>query len=310
MNTERKNKTFVEYREDTMQVPAGSHSILDKLEKGEYTATEAATYLLWNAKSNWESGITHRSSNRVLSDIINRSRGHVSRVMTKLGDVTKRTTKLGVTAVYKLIHHDCQEDEVPTDPDGKPLKCAVARGAGGPVERLVAGEITLEAFLVYMVMHVQVCDWGTQFCQVSIARLKQLCRLGELTILKAIAELEAVGLLEKVGERRPHEAQCYQLYPKMKERKPRKQDETAPKYRDWRDMEADAEGWYESFNGLWRIHHETLEVQKRSSRRKGLWGEASDYALTNMPKKIRDDFNKLVEHLTELAQWRKSTGYT
>ena len=303
-------KAFVEYREDTMQVPAGEHSILAALEARKITATQAATYLFANAKSNWESGRTHKLSNRKIADVIGRSRGHASRLIKGLADLAKRTTKLGITAVYKLTHHNCEPDEVPTDPDGKPLKCAVARGAGGPVERLEAGKIDLEAFLVYMAMHIVICDWRTQTGQVSIARLTQICRLGRETILKAIQQLEVAGLLKKVGKRGPHEAQCYQLYPKMKERKPRKPDETAPYERHWCDMHPDEEGWYESFNGLWRIHHETLEIQKRPSRQKGVWCKATDKQRVDMPKKLKHDFEMLTYQLTQLAQWRKNYGYT
>ena len=303
-------KAFVEYREDTMQVPAGEHSIFAALEAKKITATKAATYLVANAKSNWESGRTHKLSNRKIADVIGRSRGHASRLIKGLPDFAKRTTKLGITAAYKLTHHNCEPDEVPTDPDGRPLKCAVARGAGGPVERLEAGEIDLEAFLIYMAMYIVICDWRTQTGQVSIARLTQICRLGRETILKAIQQLEAVGLLRKVGKRVPHEAQHYQLYPKMKERKPRKSDETAPDQRDWRDMEENKEGWYQSFNGLWRIHHETLEIQKRPSRQKGVWRKATDKQRVEMPKKIKHAFAMLEHHLTQLAQCLEDSGYT
>ena len=307
---EQCQKTFVEFREDTMQVPAGPHSIFAALEAREITATQAATYLVTNAKSNWESGRTHKLTNRKLGDVIDRSRGHVSRIVNGLEDYVKRTTKLGITTMYKLTHHNCEPDDVPTDPDGKPLKCAVARGAGGPVERLEAGEIDIEAFLVYIVMHIVICDWGTQACQVSIARLSQICRLGTVTVLESIQQLETVGLLRKVGKRKPHEPQCYQLYPKMKERKPRKSDETAPDQKDWRDMIPDKENWYQSFNGLWRIHHETLEIQKRPSRQKGVWRKATDKQRVEMPKKIKHAFAMLEHHLTQLAQWRQNAGYT
>ena len=303
---EMRKKAFVEYREDTMQVPAGDHSILDALENREITATQAVAYLVANAKSNWESGRTHKLSHKKLGDIIGRSRGHMSRLVSGLADFAERTTKLGITSIYKLTHHLCEANEVPTDADGQPLKCAVARGAGGPVERLEAGEIELEEFLLWMVMHIRFADWGTQQAQVSIARLREATRLGEVTILKSIKRLIEVGLLKKVSKRHPHEAQCYQLYPRMKERKDRKIPATA---RDWRDIVPDAEGWYTSFNGLWRLHHQTLEIEKRRSRQKGLWREATDKEKTEMPKKLKIDFGHIVHHLTQLKQWRESAGY-
>lgn len=299
-------KTFVEYREDTQQVPAGDHSILAALEMGEITATQAAAYLVANAKSNWDSGRTHKLSHKTLGDIIGRSRGHVSRLVSGLGDFARRATKLGITSIYKLTHHNCDANEVPTDDDGQPLKCAVARGAGGPVERLEAGEIALEDFLLWMVIHIRFADWGTQQAQVSIARLREATRLGEVTILNSIKRLITVGLLEKVGKRHPHEAQCYQLYPRMRERKERKIPATA---RDWRDIVPDAQGWYQSFNGLWRLNHKTLEIQRRPSRQKGLWREATDKEKTEMPKKLKIDFGHLLHHLTQIKQWRENMGY-
>ena len=299
-------KTFVEYREDTQQVPAGDYSILEALEAGEITATQAAAYLVANAKSNWDSGRTHKLSHKKLGDIIGRSRGQMSRVMSGLSDFAIRTTKLGITSIYKLTHHNCEPERVPTDSDGQPLKCAVARGAGGPVERLEAGEIDLEAFLVWMVMHIRFADWASQEVQVSVARLKQATALGEVTILKAIKSLIDVGLLEKVGKRHPHEAQCYQLYPRMKEHKPRQIPKATG---DWRSMVADADGWYHSFNGLWRIHHQTLEIEKRRSKEKGLWREATDKEKFEMPKRLKADFKMLEHHLTQLHQWRESSGY-
>ena len=51
---------------------------------------------------------------------------------------------------YRLRHYLCDYEDVPVDRDDKPLKFAVPRGAGGPIERCMDGDISWKAALAWI----------------------------------------------------------------------------------------------------------------------------------------------------------------
>lgn len=134
-----------QFQADTMQVPCGEYSILWALEVKQVTAAEAIMYLALNHGSSWNSGITWGMPSKHLARTLGpgMSIRYTRSVLDSLKDkswILERSS--GKKKQYRLIHHLCDEEDVPIDRDGKPLKFSVPRGDGGPFERLYAEDIT------------------------------------------------------------------------------------------------------------------------------------------------------------------------
>ena len=144
-----------EFEADTMLVPRGQSSVLWELRDGNLTAAEALIYLCLNHGSSWNSGATWSMSGPYLSKILGTgmSRSYVVKTLANLNDkgwieTIDEDNPSGNR--YRLRHHLCDYEDMPVNRDGKPLKFAVPRGAGGPLERCFDGDISWKAALVWI----------------------------------------------------------------------------------------------------------------------------------------------------------------
>lgn len=288
---------FVEIQEDTMQVPFSTFSMLDALMAGAEKAFDAAIYQCYNAFSNWDFGISHSLSIRYVGDLFSVSHQHVQQSLSHLTkDWMKRLSGKHKISKFELKHHLCEDELVPLDKDGRPMKCAMPRGLGGLFERLMSGDIGWKSLIIWMLLKIN-SDFTTGITEpVGIKQLCKWTRFGPTTVCDSIKELESAGMLKKL-ERRPQEAQSYQLYPKpypeRRERKPMAE-------RTWRDMRVEGD-WRHSFNEEWRVNVETGDIQYRPEKR-GTFRNASDYEKFQvMPKSIRKDFDLVVRIHWELV---------
>ena len=305
-------KTFVEIRVSTKQFPAGVHSILYELEKGTYTYMQAALYAVRLLYGSWDSGDSNAISASELATMCKIGVRHVFRLwsgfLNSVEGFVKRTSNIGEAGEYKMVSHFCAEEDVPLDGDGRTLKVAIAGGkedepGGGILERFRACEISVEAFVVWMVLHVRVCDWATQLGQASMKVLQKFCRMGYNTLNAAIDELIEKGMLEIVGDRKSNEAFTYQLYPKrdsQKEKKPRT-PERRPK--TLKDIQIEEDGYVYSHNGLYRQRFKDSRWEMRRAR-KTPFRPLKDRELHIIPKRIREDFDiripQLVKEIVEM----------
>lgn len=290
-------KGFLEIQKDTMQVPFKSSSMLDRLMGGLEKAFDAAIYLYYNALSTWDWGVTHSISIRTVAKIFRVSCQYVQQSIARLCDSTwfKRLSGKHKINKFELIHHLCDYKDTPFDKDGRPAKCATPRGKGGLFERLEAGDIHWKSVVIWMLLKIN-SDFTTGLTEpTSITQLREWTKFGNTTICDCIKELVEAGMLEKL-DRRPQEAQTYQLYPKpYAERRER----TPMSERTWRDMRVMG-NWRYSFNEQWRVNVETLDIQYRPNS-KTPFRNTSDYQKYHeMPKSIREDFDLVVRYHSEV----------
>ena len=309
----RKLKTFVEIRVSTKQFPAGVHSILDELEKGTYTYMQAALYAVRLLYGNWSSGESNAMSASELAKMCKIGVRHVFRLwsgfLNSAEEFVTRTSDIGETGEYKMVSHFCADEDVPLDGDSRTLKCAVAGGkaddpGGGILERFRACEISAEAFVVWLVLHVRVCNWATQLGQAPMAVLQKYCRMGYEKLDATIDELIEKGMLEIVGDRASNEAFTYQLYPKRdpkQEKKPRTPEQAL---KTLKDIQLEADGYVYSHNRLYRQRFKDSRWEMRRAGRSP-FRPLRDRELHTIPKAIREDFAiripQLVKELREMA---------
>ncbi len=289
---------FLETQKDTMQVPFKEFSMLDALMDGSVKAFDVAIYQCYNAFSHWDWGVSHSLSIRSVGEIFGVVHQYVQQALKRLVKKKwfKRLSGKYKVSKFKLSHHLCVYESIPFDRDGRPSKCAMPRGYGGLFERLMSGDIGWKSLLIWMLLKVH-SDFTTGITElVSIAQLCKWTKFGTTTVCDCIKELEAAGMLEKL-QRRPQEAQTYQLYPKpYVERKKRKPEQPLT----WRNMRA-VGSWRHSFNELWRVNVETTDIQYRPEKNE-IFRRVSDYEITQaMPKKIRRDFEMAVRAYSELV---------
>ena len=291
-------EAFLETQKDTMQVPFQSSSMLERLMQGLEKAFDAAIYQCYNAFSNWDCGISHSLSIRRVAKIFGVSCQYVQQAIARLCDSTwfKRISGLHKIGRFELRHHLCEHEEMPFDKDGRPAKCAMPRGEGGLFERLEAGDIHWKSVVIWMLLKIN-SDFTTGLTEpISIAQLREWTGFGNTTICDCIKELVEAGMLEKL-ERRPQEAQCYQLYPKPYEERRERTPETE---RTWRSMRAKG-NWRYSFNEEWRVNVKTLDIQYRPDKKKPFRNASDHERFVVMPKSIRRDFDLAVRFYSELA---------
>lgn len=309
----RQRETFVEIRISTKQFPAGVHSILYELEKGTYTYMQAALYAVRLLYGNWGSGESNGISASELAKMFKIGVRHVFRLwsvfLNSMERFVKRTSDIGDTGEYKLVSHFCAEEEVPLDSDSRTLKCAIAGGkdgdpGGGILERFRAREISVEAFVVWLVLHVRVCDWATQLGQASMKVLQKFCRMGYEKLSAAIDELIEKGMLEIVGDRKSNEAFTYQLYPKRDPKKEKKARTPERRLKTLKDIQLEEDGYVYSHNRLYRQRFKDSRWEMRRARRKP-FRPLKDRELHTIPKAIREDFTiripQLVKEIREIA---------
>ena len=279
-----------------MQVPFGTFSMLDALMEGDEKAFDAAIYQCYNAFSNWDTGISHSKSIRYVGQLFRVTHQYVQQSLSRLSNKKwmKRLSGKHKMSKFELKHHLCDQVDVPLDKDGRPAKCAMPRGLGGLFERLKSGDIGWKSVIIWMLLKIK-SDFTTGITDpVSIKQLCKWTRFGTTTVCDCIKELEAAGMLEKL-ERRPQEAQTYQLYPKpYEERKERKPEAK----RTWRSMRAKG-NWRYSFNEEWRINVKTLDIQYRPDKKKA-FRNASDCEKSQvMPKSLKRDFDAVIRFHSE-----------
>ena len=282
---------FVETQTDTMQVPFGTFSMLDALMDGTAKAFEAAIYECYNAFSHWDFGKSHSLSIRYVGKLLSVSHQYVQQTLSGLTDKEwmKRLSGKCKISKFELKHHLCDDESVPLDRDGRPCKCAMPRGYGGLFERLKSGDISWKSLLIWMLLKIH-SDFTTGITEpVSIVQLCKWTGFGTTTVCDCIRELESAGMSKKL-ERRPQEAQTYQLYPKpYAERRKR-----APKAeRTWRDMRAMG-NWRHSFNELWRVNVKTEDIQYRPDKSVPFRAATDQEKYVKMPKRIRMDFDMVL----------------
>ena len=288
-----------EFQADTMQVPCGQHSILWALGKKEVTAAEAIVYLALNHGSSWNSGQTWIMPQRPTADLIGISKAYVDKTI-------KRMKNRWITAIsrprgncYRLVHHLCDNEDVPVDRDGKPLKFAVPRGDGGPFERLYAGDISWKACLVWIVYKLY-SDWKTgETYPCTMLGLAKRCRLSSKTMIPLIKQLVDADMLHRLSQ--PHEKSVFQLYPRSPYRK---QDEPADKPRSPitdDGVTSDGKFWYSS-KGKYRCCRETLKIEFRVNRTGKKWKPVPDQARHKIPPAVTMEFECHISAKQEVEQ--------
>ena len=299
-----------EFEADTMQVPRGQFSVLWELANGKLTSAEAMIYLCLNHGSTWNSGATWSMSGPYLSKILGKgmSRRYVRDTLSNL------TNKGWIKAVdknspsgyrYRLQHHRCDPEDVPVNKDGKPLKFAVPRGPGGPLERCMDGEISWKAALVWIVLKRR-SNWKAhedtagQTKSSTMLELSKRCRISLPTYQNLITELTQTGMLHRLTPK--SQQAIFQLYPKPF---PKPDGTPAQRQQEWaggRAIETDGEYWY-SDNNRYRCSREyPHDIERR--QRGGMWKRISDYEKhQEMPQAILRDFERAIEakHLVESA---------
>ena len=197
-----------EFDADTMMVPRGQSSVLWELRDGNLTAAEALIYLCLNHGSSWNSGATWSMSGPYLSKILGTgmSRSYVVKTLANLSDkgwieTIDEDNPSGNR--YRLRHHLCDYEDMPVNRDGKPLKFAVPRGAGGPLERCFDSDISWKAALVWISLKLRSnwkahADTAGQTESATLLELSKRCRISLPTYQNLITELTHAGMLERL----------------------------------------------------------------------------------------------------------------
>ena len=296
-----------EFEADTMQVPRGQFSVLSELQNRRLTNADAIIYLCLNQGSTWNSGATWCMSGSYLSRILGKgmSRSYVLKILSSLtgkGWIETINTNNPSGYRYRIRHHLCDPEDVPVDPDGKPLKFAVPRGPGGPLKRCFDGDISWKAALVWIVLKLR-SNWKAhedtagQTQPATLLELSKRCRMKNAIFQKVITELTQAGMLIRLTPK--SQQVVFQLYPKPF-RRPVQSD--PPRRREWaggREIDTDGEYWY-SDNHQYRCSRETAEIEKR--QRGGTWKQISDHEKSQvLPPAILHDFDRAIEakHVVE-----------
>lgn len=283
------------HAETTFQVPFGACSALSEMCLGNLSAIESCILTILNYHSNYVSGKTWRTSVRKLARLMGISVRYLREKLSQLkadGWLDMVSVGINTGSRYRVTHHNCDRDEVPTDKNGNPLKFAVPRGKGGVLERLYAGDISWKSCVIWLILKLH-SDWKTGKTKpLSIEKIRKWVGMSPQTVVNCIKELAKAGLLKRLSKR--HEVGVYQLYPKPNGKpKPvyRKRKSKKEQTPEGKMMRADGD-WRYSFNELWRINVESGQIQRRKSSRFGIWRNTSEHErYTQMPKAIKSDFD-------------------
>ena len=283
-----------------MPVPRGHSSVLWELRDGNLTAAQAMICLFLNHGSTWNSGATWSMSSPYLSKKLGgMSRRYVRDTLTHLD------TKGWIKTIdennpsgyqYRLRHYLCDYEDVPVDRDDKPLKFAVPRGAGGPIERCMDGDISWKAALAWISLKLKSnwkahADTAGQTEAATLLELSKRIRISLPTYQKLITELTQAGMLERLTPK--SQAAIFQLYPKPFPKPVQPGTEIQQETVGGKVIKTDGEYWY-SYNYQYRCHRESGEVQRR--QRGGTWKRVSDFhKYQEMPQAILRDFDRVIE---------------
>ena len=289
-----------EFEADTLQVPRGQSSVLWELRDGNLTAAQAMIILFLNHGSTWDSGATWSMSGPYLSKKLGgMSRRYVRDTLTHLD------TKGWIKTIdennpsgyqYRLRHYLCDYEDVPVDRDDKPLKFAVPRGAGGPLERCMDGDISWKAALAWISLKLK-SNWKAsedtagQTEAATLLELSKRIRISLRNYQNLITELTQAGMLERLTPK--SQAAIFQLYPKPFPKPVQPGTEIQQETVGGKVIKTDGEYWY-SYNYQYRCHRESGEVQRR--QRGGTWKRVSDFhKYQEMPQAILRDFDRVIE---------------
>ena len=286
------DKPAFEDQESTLQLPSGDFSILSDLIMGRVSPIEAMVTLTLCYRSNWESGLTWRTSSRQLANLIHISQRYVRSVLEKATQWIQRETAPNgnLAGTFRIVHHRCEPAMVPMDRDERPKSFAVPRGKGGIFERLFAGDIDWKACLIWLILKLH-SDWATGVTDpISMATLTKWVGFSKKTVCEAIQMLQDAGMLERLSK--PWERSVFQLYPKpYKDRAARRQEKRQAEKSQRREMRAEGV-WRYSLNELYRLNVETTEIEKRAVKGRGKWKPLRDRERHLMPKAIQRDFEE------------------
>ncbi|MDE0316401.1 MAG: hypothetical protein OXM61_16050 [Candidatus Poribacteria bacterium] len=186
---------------------------------------------------------------------------------------------------FQLVHHLCDEEDVPTDALGDPLKFAVPRGEGGPIERMEAGDISWQACLVWIVLKF-FSNWQTgETHEMNRKTLASYCNMSKGKLGEAIKELKKAGMLEQLSK--PWEASRFQLYPqppektetqRRREKHTRKQGKEI-KEGKWQIYVNETHAY--SGNRQYRLRFEDGRIEKRAGKKN--WKEIGNKEKFNIP---------------------------
>ena len=290
-----------EFDADTMQVPRGQSSVLWELRDGNLTAAEAMIYLCLNHGSSWNSGATWSMSGPYLSKFLGKgmSRRYVRKSLANLSDKGWIETVHAENPSghqYRLRHYLCDYEDVPVDRDDKPLKFAVPRGAGGPIERCGEGDISWKAALAWISLKLKSnwkanADTAGQTESATLLELASRIRISLPTYQGLITELTHAGMLERLTPKT--QAAIFQLYPKPFPKPVQPKPEIREELVGGKALKTDGEYWY-AHNWQYRCHRESSEVEKR--QRGGTWKRVSDFhKYQEMPGAILRDFERVID---------------
>lgn len=295
------------FEADRFPVPRGPFSILHALEHKKVTSAEAIVYLTLNHGSTWVSGETWCFSSPYTARILGKgmSRSYAQKILASLEskDWIEKLAPNPAGNRYKIRHHNCEPAMVPYNADGKRLTFNVPRGAGGPIERCIAGEISWKAALVWIVLKLR-SNWKAgedtsgQTEQETLLALSRRCRVRLQGFQDLIGVLEQAGMVQRLTPK--SQAAIFQLYPKPFARPESVPRPTKRRQRSWKiesigayDVKTDGKYWY-SMNFQWRCDRETEEIQIRISGSE--WRRASEYESNQrMPRAIRETFDQALE---------------
>ena len=284
-----------------MPVPRGQFSVLWELRDGRLTSAEAMMYLCLNHGSTWNSGDTWSMSGPYLSKILGKgmTRQYAQTTLAKLTnkDWIETIDKDNPSGYrYRIRHHLCDPEDVPVDRDGKPLKFAVPRGPGGPLERCFDGDISWKAALVWIVLKLR-SNWKAhedtagQTESATLLELSKRCRIKNAGFQKIVTELTQAGMLQRLSPK--SQAAIFQLYPKPFPRPIQPHTQKRQEWAGGRSLETDGEYWY-SDNHQYRCSRETGEIERR--QRGGMWKIISEYEKhQEMPSAILRDFERAID---------------
>ena len=283
-----------EIQETTYQVPCGVHSIFDPAHK--VPGFEKAVYLKVNEHSNWETGVSHALSLRRLAKLLNvKSHSQVHRGLQWLIEngwlkIEGKRESDGAY-IYRVVHHKCDPVDTPVDKDGRPQKCAVPRGKGSLSQLLAEGEITWKIFVDWTTRKVHSC-WTSGFVSMAVREASKLMKFTAKTVSENAKKMLEIGLLKRLSAK--FRLSEYQMFPKPY---PDRRERTPEVCITKKAMKL-INGWYYSFNGLWRFEKETFRLQM--CEHDGRWIESTLEKLYSKNKSIYRDFRDYMRQLSEL----------
>ena len=291
-----------EFEADTMMVPRGRFSVLWELRDGNLTAAEAMIYFCMNHGSTWNSGATWSMSVRYLSELLSpgMSRSYVQKTaasLNKKGWIETIDAENPSGNRYRLRHHLCDPEDMPVDRDGKPLKFAVPRGPGGPLEQCFEGVISWKSALGWISLKLR-SNWKAhedtagQTEMATLLELSKRCRISLPTYQKLITELTQAGMLERLSSK--SQPAIFQLYPKPFPKPVQPRAEIRYEQVGGKALKTDDAYWY-SHSDQYRCRiDDARDIERR--QRGGTWKKATEYEkYQEMPRAILRDFERAVE---------------